>query len=481
MSMFGWWGGKPPPPGAVPFCGEWIPPWLQCLGFLISGMPGSGKSSLIAGLLGAAAANGDSGSAVAADDNLAPVLKARIPRGHGVVNVFEVHVEGGCAMDIQQDVTTQSERVEFAQKLAPAEGGGHNNANFFNLWVQIVIVAALHVLHTYAKRKIPKEGTWGLADVVRLCKDHYLLSQAGEHIDGVGDIFKSLGHHGDTARDVQATIMTKLSKVAVYAALMEKAPRKASVLKALKEGRGWNVYRWVDRFASTQAGLFSYALDTEIEYALSRVSDKRHWLGCDEIVSMAPLKGLVHAARRGRKSGIVPVVSFHEMFGFHETYGRNKAEEICALMAFKAFLKCGSPDMGEWCSRYLGTLDILQRVHPGYVMPPTDPAHVERFEQSVREWRNFSPDQLRRLSYADPTPGADGIKGFADFADRPPFPFETKFLHFFKDVPRVEAKKPVDPEHEVLADINDREWITRVGIPPEVVEKAREKEEGSKS
>jgi len=145
----------------------------------------------------------------------------------------------------------------------------------------------------------------------------------------------------------------------------------------------------------------------------------------------------------------------HEIAGIRDRYGKDRAEELLALLDHKVFLRIGSPETARWASDYLGAVESLESV------PPVDPSGKDTsVKRSVKERHNVRWDELRRVPMPDPR--ADRIEGYVDFPN-----FTAAFgCPFLADVQGATPvlRQTVPEEWEFLRGMTEAD-LSRLNLP----------------
>lgn len=379
--------------------GKLILPWKhQCLGTLLMGAQGTGKTSLMKMIIGQYAAHGESGVILNIGENYNELVHAA-NRDAATVN-FAAHTVGGAGIDFAAVVTSAGARVRFCEKLAPLAEGSNNV--FFDARVQMIVQSALHALHILAP------GKWLLRDALNLCFNSFLLETITE-LTQVPNPYLAFGRSAEnrTRSDVQATVEAKLLPLRIYAALNAKCKTHVNPLDVLDQESTWHIYEWSDRTAAVNESVIAFALD---EVAITAMEDTRRSsplvISLDEIASLKPLNFLLAAGRRGRKANLAIIAAIHERSSLARY--KDDAEEILALLRTKFFLQISSPQSAKWASEYLGTPEVLESIRPEL---ERDKGGTTTHTRTVKDSALVHPDQLRMLPLASFE--KDLIGGFA--------------------------------------------------------------------
>lgn len=415
-------------------------------GVLIVGKSGSGKTSVAKKLLIDVFGLRDPVLAVDLADELTEFATARSPPGTPIHRI-DVHTPGGTALDFAKVLTSETRRMQFAAKVCPELK--NDPQPFFMTRARGVVQAAMRILHLCSPE------AWTLGDLLRLALNRNLVSVVAKAVpDSGGDPYGDLGA-SDSAQDVAGTVTSRLQPLAVYAALADRAAKLVSPLVLVREEKGVMVLVWKDRYQAALEAMFSFVVDIVAEEKLSQVSDRRLWIFGDEVRSLRPLDSLPNVARRGRKSSVCMVLTMHEIAGMHDRYGKDRAEEMLALLDHKVFLKIGGPQTAKWASEYLGATEVIEDV------PPLDGSGRDTsYKRSVKERRNVMPDELRRLASADAA--RDRVEGYVDFPGMTA-EFECPFLADVR-APAPVVRPSVPPEWEFLR-LMSMDDIGRLKVP----------------
>lgn len=415
-------------------------------GILFAGSSGSGKTSLLKKLMVDVLKLGDPLAAIDLADELTEFITAKAPAGTPVYRI-DVHHMDGCGIDFAAVLTSETMRQQFVAKICPEVR--NDPQPFFRTRARWVIQWVLRVLDHIAR------GKWRFADMVRIASSRDLISSLAKSLpDCGGDPYGDLGM-GDSARDIAGTVTSVLQPLSIYAALAERAPRSVSPTALIDSPRGAMVLVWKDRYQVAMEAVFAFVLDAIAEAKLSQQNNQRLWIFGDEIRTLRPLDSLPNIARRGRKSSVCMVLTMHEISGIRDRYGKERAEEMLALLDHKVFLRLGSPETGKWASDYLGAVESLESV------PPVDPTGRDTsIKRSVKERQNVRWDELRRIKLPDAA--RDRIEGYIDFPNVTS-PFGCPFLADVQGVTPV-SRTPVPVEWEILRRMTEEDLV-RLNLP----------------
>lgn len=418
-------------------------------GILITSESGGGKTSLVKKLLSDVLALGEPLLTIDTADELTDFIEAKAPRGmHIPISRIDAHCRGGWAIDFAPVLTTETRRQQFSRKLCVEVKG--DPQPFFRQMTRIVLQTGMRILH------LSKPNEWTLADLIRIATRRYLLSALAKLVPlSGGDPYAELGQT-DAARDVAGTVASILQPLAIYAALAERCSQRVSPTALASPGaKGAMILVWRDKAEAALEGVYSFVLDLLAEEKLAHQSNERLWILADELRSLQPLECIPKIARRGRKSAICMVVSMHEISGMRDRYGKDRAEEMLALLKHKVFLRIASPETAKWASEYLGTTEVVEDI------PPLDPGNKDTaWKRSVKDRPNVTPTELRRLPVANPV--ADRIEGYVDFPEVTA-PFTCPFMADVR-CPAAPIREEVPADWEILRPMAEAD-LARLNLP----------------
>ncbi len=97
-------------------------------------------------------------------------------------------------------------------------------------------------------------------------------------------------------------------------------------------------------------------LDTEFV----RARQERVWIVIDELATLRRLQHLEDILTRGRKRGVAVVLGFQAVPQLRKLYGRDTTATILAAPAVKLFLRTGEPETARWCSEAIGHREVIR-------------------------------------------------------------------------------------------------------------------------
>ena len=168
--------------------------------------------------------------------------------------------------------------------------------------------------------------------------------------------------------------------------------------------------------------------------SLPEDSNRQLWFVMDELDSLGRVASLDVAMSKLRKYGGRCVLGIQTISQLRETYGRERAQTICANAANKLILRSGDNETGEYFSRELGEQDVeesrtSQTVSPGLggkSKSHTTATHRERRSAVLASELGNLPDLTGYLSLAGYNPALVNLDHFDIPEYCPPFEPRTE-------------------------------------------------------
>jgi hypothetical protein len=395
----------------------------------LTGVPGSGKTSIVKRVYTALFKNGVTGYVTDNADELVTFFKEKL-KGTGIpVHAISMQYLDGVGVHLAPLLKSEADRIRFAFKLIADVKG--DTSPFWNTSARLVLLAIVTALYKLS------DGKFFLADIVRTARNQKLTSLICLQAK-MPDPYASFGNN-DSKRDVHSTLVSKLLPFSLYAAVDLRCPVRID----LPLESGVLVLEMTDTYVDALSGDYAFKFDTLADIYLSRQSLDPVLFGLEEHRDYK-LDCIGRVGRRGRKSGISIILTQQEISGVYDRYGKEVADELMGLMDYKICLRLGSPTTAEWASSYLGKTESLQDISP----LSTDGTN-KSFSRSVIMRANVLPDELRNLpmsSYAKDT--VEGWVNFPPPADDQPgitsrFTCKFKDAVTLKDKPLARERRPL--------------------------------------
>jgi hypothetical protein len=315
-----------------------------CYHVLISGSPGSGKSTAIKDLLDQVRAKGR--RAIVYDVG-GEYVEHFFREGHDkLLNPFDARTEHWTPWT---EVRSRTDCAMIAASLFPP--GGKDP-----FWADAAQQFFRSLLDALAGSKYATNA--GLDHLLRAGKVDTLYKLLGDT-----EAARFLDPKGDTlASNVLATVMSKLG---VWSVLDDpKDARDAFSIRAFIES---DDDRWL--FLSTREDsallmkpLLSLWCDVAAKAILSlpETSTNKHFCVLDEIASLQRLPALPGLLERGRKHGVSVVLGLQAMSQLKDAYGVDAAQALVAQPQTWLILRSVDPDTSRWLEQALGSAETLE-------------------------------------------------------------------------------------------------------------------------
>jgi type IV secretory pathway TraG/TraD family ATPase VirD4 len=248
-------------------------------------------------------------------------------------------------------------------------------------------------------------------------------------------------------------VETALSLFEIYAALELHCTKKINPYEVITLGHGNIIFLWSDEFESVLSSIASFLIDSVTKRLLSRQTNQLTLIWLDELASLKKLDALDSISRRGRSSGIIPLVGVQTFEGIKHIYSQEIAEQMLGTLPYKIYFRAGTITTAKWAADYLGVPRAYEIVRSFSDMP---------HQRQVKDNHHMvTPEQLRRI----PKPNLqkeDVITGFMDFPDGSA-PFEIDVLDHITH-PKEVKKRPVPDDWQRLSPFNADDLI-RLNFP----------------
>jgi hypothetical protein len=321
-----------------------LAPRLEPYHLLVTGSPGSGKSTVVEGLLrtlrrrGQPAivfdVGGESWASLARpEDRLLNPLDARSVPWSPFAEMEGIH-----------------DAARLARALVPS---GHGEGQEWHHYAQGLLAQVLAILWARGERTNGR-----LLDVLVRASDGELRGLLAGTV--AGRLF------APGAERMAASVRAILGS---YLPALETLDPAAGAhgfgcgpwVRRADEGGGWLFLTVRDATATLQRPLVSAVLDLTISAALTLPPDpaRRLWLVLDEFDSLGTISGLLDALTKGRKYGLAVVAGLQSVAQLERRYGREGARVLLACFATKVFLRSSDAETAEYASHQLGERECL--------------------------------------------------------------------------------------------------------------------------
>lgn len=342
---------------AIRFAGQWLPVGSEKLHFAFVGTTGSGKSTLIQLVMQQALAMVGQGLGrraliYDAKRDLISHLSRMCP--HVPICLLNPFDRRGVAWQLSEDVTDPSTAFQIASIFIPVNE--QLAQPFFEDTSRAVIKGVMLSFMNLTR----KYGTkWDLRDVILGCSTRHVrrvLKLSDQNLDVIDSLIRG---REDTAKDVFATLSTKLDPFRSVAGLWANAKQSISLRK-------WAQSESVLVLGSNPAK--SEAINTINRIIFSRVADllsdfpdnrdhqsdpRRSWIFIDELAQLQRLPKLREMFSFGRSKGVCVCVGFQDIEGLYPIYGKDTTHSLLGNVGHKAILRLDSDVTAAWASALL--------------------------------------------------------------------------------------------------------------------------------
>lgn len=381
--------------GRPVWAGEQLPLQAAALSYLAAGMPGSGKTTLIASLMNSvlpSVGRGHGCRALVYDDK-----QEYVARLHGIVDPARLVLlnpldQRSYAWDIAADVTDYVVALQLATVFIPPEP--HSTQPFFTDSARKLMAEVMHVFMT----RTPKD--WTFRDVVLACSTYDALRRVlNATWFGQAALETTFGARR-SGGDIMSTLGTKLAYLPPLAAGWEAAARERQRVSLTNwvNGEGVLVLSGDPTVRQSLDAVNQILLNRATQLLLGRpepVTD-RTWVFLDELRE-GPLFSDAHCAlNQGRTKGLSLVIGFQTLEGMEARYGEKEARELISGCEIRAFLRMESEATCRWASDSIGQSEFLRYERS---FSPQGISSAERLVEKAL----VLPSQLRSLPRPEQT------------------------------------------------------------------------------
>jgi type IV secretory pathway TraG/TraD family ATPase VirD4 len=330
--------------------------------FKLIGTTGTGKSTAIRELLGAALARGDRAIVADPDGGYAARFFDRY-RGDVVLNPFE---SDSRKWDLFAEIQNSYDIEQLAAGLIPA--CDDPSAGEWRAYARTFLTAVLRRCHAGGRRDMGGRrdagGRRDMGDVWRLLT----TAPAEELRRVVADSPAQPFLDPDNARMFASIRSVTGSAIAAFEHIQTQRASPLSVRAWVRERRRPGVL-FMPYKASQIAALRSMIatwMRLAIFEAMSQAEDRdqRLWFVVDELDALGAIDGLKDALARLRKFGGRCVLGFQSIAQVSSTYGQSGAQTIVENCGNTLILRCSSSENGgtaQFASRLIGEREVLRR------------------------------------------------------------------------------------------------------------------------
>lgn len=458
-----WWGNVP------------LDLSLDELFFLIAGATGSGKSSVLRGLLATVVPTITPGSdrRLLVADPKNTMLPALYGMGPNVpVKVLTASDIRSHRIPLGRVVTSLARAKQLAKDLIPIDQG--ENSPFFPRAVRRLASGVMESLLTTVGTR------WELRDLLLILESEHYLRQVLGRIPQTESRLRYLARK-DLWDDIQATIEDKMDELKILAAWWHRAKGEFVPSDWLKEESILYIGGdpLIEEVMATIRRLIMKVLSEEI-LSLPPSSSRRIHLCIDEFQAFGgddqPVPGAHKLATEGRDRGAVLIVTFQHINDLLALY-RERAMSFIGQFGNVALLKANDHEMAEWESKMLS----------GYRKLEWKVSYSHSSSSSGSSWStSHTPEIVERMivpagrfSEMEKASARGGIQGYfrssaiGTWSPRIGPEFVAEFLP--KPHPFIAGYDPRPASHQYLAPFDAGDFA-RLGLRPEEPEVKEQRE-----
>ena len=316
--------------------------------FLISGAPGTGKSTAIRSILRQVAQRGE--IAVVLDPECEYVPEFYRPqRGDLILNPLDVRcpswspwwelMPGSEAMD--------AEALAAALVPDPPNTFSQGGADFFfRQSARTLIVGLLAALQSRDPADVPRLlalPRHQLKEALRGTPAEALIDP-GAHEQGAG------------------IVATAFNATSSFRHLPARAELSWSALEWADTRHGWLFLSSTEESREAALPLQSLWLDCIVRRLMAAEESRSHvWIIADELPVLRRQAELETLVVRGRKRGLCAVLGFQAITQLRAIYGHDQTATLAAAPATKFILRTGEAETARWSSAQIGEREVMRR------------------------------------------------------------------------------------------------------------------------
>jgi type IV secretory pathway TraG/TraD family ATPase VirD4 len=340
---------RPPKParGELTLAGLRVGALDETKHFKLIGTTGTGKSTAIRELIGAALARGD--RAVIADPDGGYAERFYDPaRGDKLLNPFDPR---SCAWALFDEIATGYDVDQLVRALIPdGEGGDGREWRAYARTFLTSLVKQLHLANVHELRELHRLVATAPSDELRLLLGgtpaQPFLEPGNERMFG-------------SIRSVTTSALGWLEHVAAH----EGEPLS---IRGWVRGEGAGAlflpYR-ADQIAALRSVISAWLRLAIFQTMSSGERDHRLWFCVDELDALGAIDGLKDALARLRKFGGRCVLGFQSIAQVSHTYGPGEAQTIVENCGNTLILRCSASERGgtaQFASRLIGEREVVR-------------------------------------------------------------------------------------------------------------------------
>lgn len=316
--------------------------------FLLSGQPGTGKSTVIRSILRQVARRGK--VAVVLDPEAEYVPEFYCPeRGDLILNPLDLRcpcwspwwelMPGAEAMDAEA----------LAAALVPDPPNTFNQGGgdfFFRRSARTLIVGMLLALKSRDPADIPT-----LLALPRLQLKQALKGMPAEALIDPGAHEQGAG-----------IVATAFNATSSFRHLARQSERFWSALEWAETRRGWLFLSSTEESREAALPLQSVWLDCLVRRLMATDQPRSQvWIIADELPVLKRQAELETLVVRGRKRGLCAVLGFQAITQLRAIYGHDQTATLAAAPATKLILRTGEAETARWSSEQIGEREVMRR------------------------------------------------------------------------------------------------------------------------
>jgi type IV secretory pathway TraG/TraD family ATPase VirD4 len=331
--------------GALTLGGIAIPPLDETKHFKLIGTTGTGKSTAIRELLGAALKRGD--RAVIADPD-GGYLSQFFDEGRGdvILNPFE---PGARAWDLFGEIRSTYDVEQLARSLIPDHEGPDR------IWRSYA-----RTFFTAVTRQLHEAGIRELAELYRL-----LTSASPEELRLIvqGTPAQPFLEEGNERMFGSIRSVTGASLTAFeYLSTQQAEPLSVRHWTRTGQGALFLPYQ-ADQIAALRSIISTWMRLAIFQTMSQGEGDYRLWFAVDELDALGTIDGLKDALARLRKFGGRCVLGFQSIAQVSTTYGHGEAQTIVENCGNTLILRCSASETGgtaKFASKLIGDREVIR-------------------------------------------------------------------------------------------------------------------------
>lgn len=402
-----------------------IPTAMETEHFLVTGSPGSGKSTLIRHILYQVQKRGQPAIVIDPDCEFVQEFYDEA-RGDWLLNPFDERCPyWSPGLEIRGPIDS----IAIAASLMR----GRTEDSWY-LYARRLITALLMIDASPA----------GLLTLVNLTPDKLHEKLKAVNAQSIFD--------PKAAAQVSAVVGIASTVLEPLTYLPPRSARKWTARAWAKERQGWIFLCSTEAARAAVQALQGVWLDLLIRELLDgEIGHEQTWVLADELVTMGPQPRLEHLLTRGRKRGASVVIGFQNVSQLQAMYGEKPAITITSAPTTKVILRSDETKTAEWASDLIGYHEVER-------LNMTQMAGLSTYREGV----NLSPHRsVEPLVMPDEIKDLKPLNGFLAVAGYGRSRLVIKPRYLDPRVPAFVARETLDPPLVTLATFTDKTAIGR--------------------